>query len=289
MVKLLTIRSYPSSEHLFMCKQDLGIGCGLKSRMKKVGNVVKKGFKGLQKAEDLINNLHKKAITTLGTNQKIRDIIEAVPMGDTINGITKLASDVVKTTDKMNEKIKKKENPFDKEIKDDLKKVVNDAKNDPGIKKLYEESKNLIKDLFGKVNDSDLPQKEKEEIKDKAETINLDLIKDAKNKSVAGKLAKSLPYAMFVNKSSKRPEIPKKYVDKFKIAKRSFNNEGGRLFLSGSAGRLGLGLTLKTPTPEGGEIAKVVKKSNDSHKKINDDLGIKKKVSKKEIYDILFN
>lgn len=275
MVKLLTIRSYPTSEHLFMCKQDLGIGCGLKSKMKKVGNVVKKGYKALRTAQDLIHNLDKKAIKTLGSNETIRSVIEAVPFGDTINGVTKMASEVVKITDKMNDKIKKKENPFDKETKESVKKVINDAKNDPGIKKLLDESKNMIKDLFGKVNDSDLPMKEKEEIKDKAETINLDLIKDAKNKSVAGKLAKSLPYAMFVNKNSKRPEIPKKYVDKFKIAKRSFNNEGGRLFLSGSAGRLGLGLTLKTPTPEGGKIEP---KKED-----------KKKVSKKEIYDILFN
>lgn len=277
MVKLLTIRSYPTSEHLFMCKQDLGIGCGLKSKMKKVGNVVKKGYKALRTAQDLIHNLDKKAIKTLGSNETIRSVIEAVPFGDTINGVTKMASEVVKITDKMNDKIKKKENPFDKETKEDVKKVINDAKNDPGIKKLLDESKNMIKDLFGKVNDSDLPMKEKEEIKDKAETINLDLIKDAKNKSVAGKLAKSLPYAMFVNKNSKRPEIPKKYVDKFKIAKRSFNNEGGRLFLSGSAGRLGLGLTLKTPTPEGGKMSEASKKED------------KKKVSKKEIYDILFN
>lgn len=274
MVKLLGVKTYPTSEHLFMNPQGERLGCGLKSVGKKVLNVAKKGYKGLRKAQDLIHNLDKKAIKTLGTNETIRSVIEAVPMGDTINGITKMASEVVKITDKMNDKIKNKENPFGKDIKEDVKKVINDAKNDPGIKKLIDESKNMIKDIFGKVDKSDLPMKEKEEIKEKADTINLDLIKDAKSKSVAGKLAKSLPYAMFVNKSSKRPEIPKKYVDKFKIPKKSFNNEGGRLFLNGS-GRLGLGLALSTPTPEGGKIEP---KKED-----------KKKVSKKEIYDILFN
>lgn len=278
MVKLLGVKTYPTSEHVFMNPQGERLGCGLKSVGKKALNITKKGFKGLQKAEDLINNLHKKAITTLGTNQKIRDIVEMVPFGDTINGVTKIASEVVKVSDKINDKIKEKKNPFDDDTKKDVKKIINDAKNDPGIKKLIDESKNMIKDIFGKVDKSDLPMKEKEEIKEKADTINLDLIKDAKSKSVAGKLAKSLPYAMFVNKSSKRPEIPKKYVDKFKIPKKSFNNEGGRLFLNGS-GRLGLGLALSTPTPEGGKIEPKKEDKKDD----------KKKVSKKEIYDILFN
>lgn len=273
MGKMLTDRVISKSNHIFHNRPDNKIGCGLKSFGKKAFNVAKKGYKILRKAQDVIHNLDKKAIKTLGTNQTIRDVIEAVPFGDTINGVTKVASEVVRITDKMNDKIKEKKNPFDKDVKEDVKKVINDAKNDPGIKKLLNESKNMIKDLFGKVDKSDLPQKEKEEIKEKADTINLDLIKDAKSKSVAGKLAKSLPYAMFVNKTSKRPEIPKKYQTKFNIPKKSFNNEGGRLFLSGS-GRLGLGLTLTSPEPNAGAISKISKP---------------KKISKEDIKNILFN
>lgn len=275
MVRLLTIRSYPTSEHLFMCKQDLGIGCGLKSKAKKVGKATMKGLRVAKKATDVIENLQSKVFKELGTNKKIRDVIEAVPFGDTINAVTKVAADVINVGEKVRDKAKKHQKPFDEETKNDVKKIITDAKNDPAIKKLMEESKNMIKSLFGKVNDSDLPQKEKEEIKDKAETINLDLIEKAATPSVAGKLAKSLPYAMFVDRNAKKPSIPKKYIEKFGLPKKSLNNEGGRLFLSGSAGRLGLGLTLKTPTPEAGKIEP---KKQD-----------KKKVSKKEIYDILFN
>lgn len=252
MGKILTDRAISKTNHIFMNKPDYRIGCSLKSVAKKAKNIVKKGFKGLQKAEDLVNNLQKKAITTLGTNKKIRDIVEAVPFGDQINAVTKVASDVVKVTDKMNEKIKKKENPFDKDIKEDVKKVITDAKNDPGIKKLIDQSKDMIKSLFGKVDKSDLPQSEKEEIKDKAETINLGLINDAKSPSSAGKLAKNLPYAMFVDRNSKKPKIPKKYVSKFGIPQKTLDNTGGRLFLTG--GRLGLGLSLTTPTPDGGKL-----------------------------------
>lgn len=277
---MLTDRVISKSNHIFMNKPDYKVGCSLKSFGKKALNVAKKGYKVVKKAQDIIHNLDKKAINTLGTNKTIRDVIEAVPMGDTINGITKVASEVVKITDKMNDKIKEKKNPFDKDTKEEVKKVITDAKNDPGIKKLINESKDMIKSLFGKVDKSDLPQSEKEEIKDKAETINLDLINEAKNKSSAGKLAKSLPYAMFVDKNAKKPKVLKRYVEKLGIPQKTLNNTGGRLFLS--SGRLGLGLSLSTPTPDGGKLIPVIQESKGGEVKA-------KKISKDEIMKMIFN
>ena len=271
---MLTDRSFSKSTHIFMNKPDNRIGCGLKSKAKAVGKAALKGMKTLHTAQTLFNNLQSKAIKELGTNKKIRDVIEAVPFGDTINAITKVGSDVVNVGEKVKAKTKAHQKPFDEETKKDIKKIITDAKNDPAIKKLMENSKDMIKSLFGKVDKSDLPQKEKEEIKDKAETINLDLIKDAKTPSVAGKLSKSLPYAMFVDRSAKKPSIPKKYIDKFGLPKKSLNNEGGRLFLSGG-GRLALGLTLTTPEPSAGKIEKPPKEA--------------KKISKKEVYDMIFS
>lgn len=281
MVKILTDRKFNHTNHLFTNRPDEKIGCGLKTKVKKVGNVVKKGFKIAKKAQDLVRGIQKKAIKELGTNQTIRNVVEAIPFGDTINAVTKVASDVVNVTDKMKDAVSKKENPFkNEEIKSDVKNIVNEAKNNPNIKKLIDSSVDMIKTLFGKVDKSNLPQSEKEDIKNKADSLNLDLIKEAKTASSAGKIAKSLPYGMFVDRSSKKPKIPKKYQDMFGLPAKTLNNEGGRLFLNGS-GRLGLGLSLSTPTPEGGKLTeKIVKKAEKPKVK---------KVEKQELYDMLFN
>ena len=118
MGKMLTDRYIPKSKHIFMNRpSESMIGCGFKSKMKKVGNVVKKGFTVAKKAQDVVRNIQKKAIKELGTNPTIRNVVEAIPFGDTINAVTKVAADVVNVTDKMSDAVKKRQNPINKNKK----------------------------------------------------------------------------------------------------------------------------------------------------------------------------
>lgn len=180
----------------------------------KIKSAVKKLNKVAKKYSDIKNTLGRKALDKAAKSETLQNIIEAVPMGDTLNSVIKLGDKAIKKADEIADKIKSKQ--YNKQ---EFKKDLKEMKEDKDFIKLKDKITNWYKDKVEP--NKQLTEPEKKEIKDNLESLNLEEASKLKAPELAG---------LLTNRNSNT--IKAKYRKALGISQKTLSNKGGRLFLA---------------------------------------------------------